>query len=87
MMKSNESRAMSKNHFHIEDLRLDDLEAGSIKGGIDTVPLPERTSSPSRLGIVSTSTTTSKLGSVGTVMIGTWPTPESPLLSASIIRM
>jgi hypothetical protein len=85
MRKSNESQATSMNHLRIEDLRIDDLEAGSIKGGIDTVPLPERTAAPSKFGIVATGTT-GKLGSVATVMIGTWPTPESPFLSTAIIR-
>jgi hypothetical protein len=86
MTKSEALQATNASHDQIEDLLIGDLEAGSIRGGIDTVPLPERTSSTSQRGIVST-TTTGKLGSVGTVMIGTWPTPESPLLSTSIIRM
>ena len=74
MSKSNQSQATSMNHSRIEDLRIDDLEAGSIKGGIDTVPLPERPSS------------SSKLGSVSNVMIGTWPQPDAPRLSFSSIR-
>jgi hypothetical protein len=69
MTKSEALQATNASHDQIEDLLIGDLEAGSIRGGIDTVPLPERTSY------------TSKFDSRSTVMIGTWPQPDMPSLA------
>ena len=79
MRKSELSRKIRDGRAPFRDLEIEDEIAGMVRGGIDTVPLPERTISTSMYESTSVS-----LKGGSTVMIGTWPTPESPLTRTSI---